>query len=49
MATKGSTYAQEVPEGVVMHRKLVKEIREAAKSRRQSGQSAGRAKKRNQK
>lgn len=46
MATQGSTYGQPMPEGVARHRKLAKEIREAAKARRQAGQSAGRAKRR---
>ena len=35
MATKGSTYAQEMPEGVKKHRAYVKEMAEAAKARRQ--------------
>ena len=35
MATKGSTYAQDMPEGVKKHRAHVKEQAEAAKARRQ--------------
>lgn len=34
MATKGSTYAQEMPEGVKKHREHVKDMTEAAKARR---------------
>lgn len=36
MATKGSTYAQEVPEGTARHREHVKMMREAAKARRRA-------------
>jgi hypothetical protein len=34
MAVSGSTYAQPMPMGVVAHRKLMREIAEAAKARR---------------
>jgi hypothetical protein len=35
MAVKGSTYAQELPEGVLRHRRTLKDVREAARARRQ--------------
>jgi hypothetical protein len=35
MAEKGSTYAQDIPEGVKRHREHVKQMSEAAKERRQ--------------
>lgn len=34
MATKGSTYAQDMPEGVKRHRALLKEVRDAVKAYR---------------
>ncbi len=35
MATQGSTYGQATPEGVMRHRKHIKEQADAAKARRQ--------------
>lgn len=42
MATKGSTYAQEMPEGTKRHRAHVKEMADAAKAqRRKKGRGNG--------
>lgn len=47
MAVLGSTYAQPLPEGVARHRKNVKEMASAAKSRRQAKARAKRQTKEN--
>lgn len=46
MATQGSTYGQPYPMGKAKHAKHVAEMAGAAKTRRMTGQSAGRAKNR---
>ena len=46
MAMAKSTYAQDLPESVLRHRKHMKEMALAATARRQEGKSAGRARNR---